>query len=520
MKAHVLIVDDDELVRTGLMSSLEELGWRVSAAGDVAGALAQMAQDPADIVLVDLVLGNEDGMVLLRRLRETHPDTPVMMFTGHGTAVSAVESLRQGAADYLVKPIRPEEIAQRLDTVLTTYRLRRRLEADRERARLEAETREARWLRAARFETAMTLLRGLARELTPLTQAIQLDQLAPDQRAPVATALQRLNQLSTLAAPGPTPELEMADLNGPLRAALEMPNIRAARDARADLMIEIKMAAAPIWIRANPPLLRAALSSLIAELIRACPAGGRVLVETLREEYQEPWGHFVRGASGPYGVVHLFTSAVITAEEMDHLFEPYAAQHLVADGLALPIALTCMRQHHGLTVVRPSLSPPGTDLRLLFPVQAAPDSKAHEPACARRGGLRVLVVDDSPAHRSMIVALVRELGCHADEASDSASSLQRFAEALDRGEPYDAAIVDLILGEPMDGVDLAREMLARQPSLAVILASGFADLARVEEGRGVGVLEHLVKPLERDALARALGRVAAQPPPQQTGVSG
>ena len=110
MKAHVMVVDDDELVRSGLAGSLEELGWRVSTAATGEEAMALMASDPADIVLTDLVLGPEDGIALLRRLREAYPSTPVLVITGHGTAANAITTsgaviVQPGASLNLQAPV-------------------------------------------------------------------------------------------------------------------------------------------------------------------------------------------------------------------------------------------------------------------------------------------------------------------------------------------------------------------------------------------------------------------------------
>ncbi len=519
MKAHVMVVDDDELVRSGMAGSLEELGWRVSTAATGEEAMALMASDPADIVLTDLVLGPEDGIALLRRLREAYPSTPVLVITGHGTAANAIESLRQGAADYLQKPVRAEDIDRRLDTVLAAHRLRARIESERETARQEAESRELRTLRADRFESALRFAKGLAEELSPLLECAVTEGLPPERRAAVERAAQRIRDLVALTADAPA-DPKPFNLNDVVAAALDAPSVHEARDRRPDLLFEAHLHEEPVPVRGQPAVLRAVLVVLFPSMIRACPPGGRLTLATGREEHKEPWGHFIRGPSGAYGVLRLFTSVRAGAEEIDRMFEPYAARQILSGhGLAMPLLLRCIRVHRGLTLVRTSPSPAGTDLRLLFPLDAVTAGGSPRPSSG--DGLRILVVDDTPAHRADAVALFKELGCHVDEAADSASAIRRMDEAADRGQPYNVALVDLVLGEPTDGVDLARQIVSSHPGIAVLLCGGFADLGRIAEGRSVGVLDYLQKPIEKDVLARALEQLRHRPaPPASEAIGG
>jgi two-component system response regulator AtoC len=100
----VLVVDDESVVRTGIAQALERLGFEVRLAATGEEGLKLMAGWPAAIVLLDVRLPDLDGLEVLQRLSQDHPDTVVIMITGHPNIEDAVASIKQGALDYLVKP--------------------------------------------------------------------------------------------------------------------------------------------------------------------------------------------------------------------------------------------------------------------------------------------------------------------------------------------------------------------------------------------------------------------------------
>jgi DNA-binding NtrC family response regulator len=100
----VLVVDDESVVRTGIAQALERLGFEVRLAQTGAEGLDVMATWPAAIVLLDVRLPDMDGLEVLQRLSQDHPDTVVIMITGYPNIEDAVASIKQGALDYLVKP--------------------------------------------------------------------------------------------------------------------------------------------------------------------------------------------------------------------------------------------------------------------------------------------------------------------------------------------------------------------------------------------------------------------------------
>ena len=122
-KGRVLIADDEEAARRSLGQILAEDGYEVLLAADAEEALVLVAQESPDILVTDLRMPGMNGHELLTRVRQAYPDVAVAIMTAHGTIRSAVQALREGAEDYLTKPIDVDELEHLLDRILNKKRL-------------------------------------------------------------------------------------------------------------------------------------------------------------------------------------------------------------------------------------------------------------------------------------------------------------------------------------------------------------------------------------------------------------
>jgi two-component system response regulator AtoC len=110
-KVHILVVDDEEIVRESLLDWLREDGYQVEAAEDGFKALEKFKDRSWDIALVDLKMPKMDGLQLMQKIKEIHPETQVVIITAFATVNTAVQAMKTGAYDYLVKPFNPEELS-------------------------------------------------------------------------------------------------------------------------------------------------------------------------------------------------------------------------------------------------------------------------------------------------------------------------------------------------------------------------------------------------------------------------
>jgi two-component system response regulator MprA len=114
----VLVVDDDRAVRDSLRRSLEFNGYDVALATDGADALARIAQQPPDAVVMDVMMPRLNGIETTRALREAGNDLPILVLTARDSVGDRVEGLDAGADDYLAKPFALEELLARLRALL------------------------------------------------------------------------------------------------------------------------------------------------------------------------------------------------------------------------------------------------------------------------------------------------------------------------------------------------------------------------------------------------------------------
>jgi DNA-binding NtrC family response regulator len=110
-KIRILVVDDELSIRESLSGWLQQDGYQVDTAPGGPEALAKTQENHYDIMLLDVKMPEMDGLTLLKRLKEQDPDTLIVMMTAHGDIHDAVEAMRLGAYDYLLKPFELEELS-------------------------------------------------------------------------------------------------------------------------------------------------------------------------------------------------------------------------------------------------------------------------------------------------------------------------------------------------------------------------------------------------------------------------
>jgi len=124
----VLVVDDERGHRLMLRAHLEDAGYRVIDAADGEAALAQLESEPVELVLMDQVMPRMDGLSALKRVKAQRPELPVLMMTAFGSIDNAVTALKEGADDYLTKPLDVEEVLIKVGRRLEQARLARQVE--------------------------------------------------------------------------------------------------------------------------------------------------------------------------------------------------------------------------------------------------------------------------------------------------------------------------------------------------------------------------------------------------------
>lgn len=118
MAPRILVVDDERSIRIFIEAMLAKEDYVVEVAASGEEALSRLRENVYDLLLVDLKLGGIDGLSILAECKQLHPGSGVIVLTGHGALDSAIQALRLGASDYLLKPCSDEELKSSVKRVL------------------------------------------------------------------------------------------------------------------------------------------------------------------------------------------------------------------------------------------------------------------------------------------------------------------------------------------------------------------------------------------------------------------
>jgi len=128
MTARILIVDDEKAVRESLEELLILEDYQVDSAASGEKALELLGEKDIDLLLLDIKMPGVDGVEVMKQTKKYHPDTKVIVITGHGSLESAIEAIRSGAEDYLLKPYDTGDILASIGKALSEKAAKQRKE--------------------------------------------------------------------------------------------------------------------------------------------------------------------------------------------------------------------------------------------------------------------------------------------------------------------------------------------------------------------------------------------------------
>ncbi len=138
VKAKLLLVDDEERFRTTLSKRLKESGFSADTVGSGMDALEYLGKNPTDVVILDIKMPGLSGIETLAEIRKKHIGVEVILLTGHADVPSAIEGMRLGAFDYLMKPHDYEHLLEKIgEAHAHKQRYEERLRKAEERAQLD-----------------------------------------------------------------------------------------------------------------------------------------------------------------------------------------------------------------------------------------------------------------------------------------------------------------------------------------------------------------------------------------------
>jgi signal transduction histidine kinase len=498
-----LIVEDSQADCDLLVRALQQGGYDLSHKRvDSAESLKlSLAEESWDIVISDHAMPGFSGTVALKIVRDRHLDTPFIFVSGTIGEDTAVDAMREGAQDYVMKG----NLARLLPAIARELR-------DAENRRTQKRT-EQRVRQLEKFEAIGNLAGGIAHDFNNAIGAvlgwaeIGLDEAAPGSRA--AKCFQNIFQQSKRAA-----DLTRQLLAYARRQVLE-PRIIDLNQHVSETVsllqriigeqIEIKMVLAPEpqVIRADPVQIEQVFMNLCLNARDAMPTGGQLLVETLSVELDSDYcarhdyahaGRYVRLSVSDTGIG--MDEAVI-----EHIFEPFftTKENGKGTGLGLATALGIAKQHEGTIEVYSQVGK-GSIFHLFLPAIAkAPDPIIQSDESAVRGGTEtILVAEDNEGIRSMIQESLTTLGYTVILAKDGDEAVAKFGAA--RGG-ISLILMDVIMGRT-SGADAYAAISTIKPSMPVIFMSGYSKEGATLASSLPNSTELLQKPFSPKTMAR------------------
>ena len=122
-KGRILVIDDEDIVRTSCSRALVPAGYEVKAAKNGLEGLKMISDEKFDLVLTDLKMPDMDGIEVLKRIKEEWPEIEVIIITGYQTVDTAVKSIKLGAFDYIEKPFTPDALVAAVAKALNRKRI-------------------------------------------------------------------------------------------------------------------------------------------------------------------------------------------------------------------------------------------------------------------------------------------------------------------------------------------------------------------------------------------------------------
>ncbi len=509
-RARLLIVDDEAANLQALEATLGGQGYEIAGFGDPAAALAAFSPGAFDLLLTDLMMPGIDGLTLMREMQARDPDLAAVIMTGEGSIGSAVAAMRDGAQDYVLKPLKLSTLLPAIKRALTVRELRRQnaeLErglrartAELEQALAEVDRQAAERLRAEqalvqaqKVEAIGRLTGGVAHDfnnlLTPIIGYLELLQRTIEDDEPrrryVDTALDAAQRgakvVAHLLAFSRTQRLTLRPVAVDETLAGSDSLMRHALDADVQLVADLR--AGPAWSRSDPTQLELAVLNLVVNARDAMPDGGVVRLST----WAEAASVCIEVSDAGVGM---------TPEVLDRATEPFfTTKTHQGSGLGLAQVSAFARQCGGGCEID-SAPGRGTTVRIRLPRMEAPAEAAPAiPMPAAGRSLSVVVIDDDDQVRQILCDGLHSEGYAVRGAPDGASGL-----AMVDASPPDAVVLDYAM-PGMTGAEVAHRMRARHPHLPIVFCSGYADSLALDEIPDAVVLR---KPVSIDDLSRTV----------------
>jgi CheY-like chemotaxis protein len=251
------------------------------------------------------------------------------------------------------------------------------------------------------------------------------------------------------------------------------------------------------------------ITNLCINAVQAMPRGGSLDISARNIEVKK--GDLLLLEPGRYVEVAVRDQGHgIEPQYRSKIFDPYFTTKPKGSGLGLATAYAVMRNHGGLITVD-SEEGKGTVFQLYLPASPEKHLAAQpEPIMVQSRKVRVLIMDDEDAIRSMVTDLLMMLGYEASASRDGLECLGAYTEAMQEGRPFDLVILDLTVPGAMGGAEAIKGLLEIDPDVKAIVSSGYADSPIMSKYKEHGFADVIKKPYDVNQLCMVIDRVLSK----------
>ena len=387
-KAKILIVDDEVVILELTSIILKNHGYDVLTAREAVTGIDLVRTTVPDLVLLDYMMPGVDGLSALKQIRASYPDSYVVMFTGKGSEELAVELMKAGASDYVLKPFNNQDLLERIEYVLRVRAVEmenRKLLQEKEQLleeiaawnqelerRVEEKTAalrrfQAEFVQSEKLAALGYLSAGMAHEirnplnsialLVQLLQSGMTEQERHEYSEKVLKEIDRIDEiLGKLlhASKGPRFEVREVSIDQVLQTALE---VFKPQTELHNIDVVVEHRAVPPPIPADPTELEHVFTNLFANAIHEMQGKGTLRVQLDHDDRQI----IVRVSD---------TGRGIPSEHLSSIFDPFFSTKRSGSGMGLAFVRRIVKTHHGKIEVEKS-DGNGTTFCLRFPMPVA-----------------------------------------------------------------------------------------------------------------------------------------------------
>jgi CheY-like chemotaxis protein len=519
-KMQVLIVDDEEMIRSTLKEYLGRIGYACTVASSGNEALRHLEAGGYDLVISDVVMAGLDGVRLMRQVKAARPEVEFIIMTGFPSNYSYTDLIEEGAADYLAKPFRMEELRAKVERLERERRILRELRETNDQ--LEKAIKRANEM-AVKAELASLakseFLANMSHEIrTPLNGVmgftdILLDSPLTSEQADYANTIKRSGEvllslindiLDVSKIEAGQVDLEQIDFD-PEVLCYDVCDLVRPRLNNKPVEVLCRIGeSVPSKVNGDPQRLRQILVNLMGNATKFTEQGEIELSLDLEDEAEGRLKLHMKVRDTGIG---------IPRDKIDLIFKPFrqadgeTSRKYGGTGLGLSICEKLTKLMDGnIWVV--SEAGKGSTFHVALWVRASRDQAVQRWESVSLAHKRVLLSDDNPTNLDILSHYLKSAGMRVVSVNDTSKVLPILEEGIREREPFDLCILDIEM-PVMDGYAAARQIREASPPLADIPLLAFSStmVGGARKCAEAGFDAFLSKPVRREKLLQMAERV-------------